>query len=450
MSASEPKTANGSKSEPMSAGLYSKHDLRFDSKVLAPGESRVWGGVFNYTNVIVGSGIVGIPYAMYNCGLWLGVILMVVTGLFTALASHWIIKMGIKRHRHNYEDLCRNVLGRAGGYLYCVTAFCFTYSSTIAYVIVTGQSLRDVSRGLGATGVFANEKFYIALCAVFVMLPLSCFRDMHHLRLTSTISIVTEVGIMLLIVFYSRAYSLQENNVVPFHEAKSERLTYFTGPDVFAGLATFLFALIGQHASFEVFRSLKEPSVSNWKMVVNSAVFLAGILSVMVGVSSWLNLGDQVEGNVMDTFGPSDIPTLVGKVFLAITMNLTYPMDFYVCRQNVNQGIFVNFFGMSDYMPFWRFSLITLTIWGTSVTIGLSFDDLTSVLGLGGAIGGSSAGFIMPSILYLNVFKSEIMDAFQKSKLHGLYWAILPIACLLFGIMALVAGTVATVLDIFH
>ncbi len=86
--------------------------------------------------------------------------------------------MGLKRHRHNYEDLCRNVLGRAGGYLYCVTAFCFTYSSTIAYVIVTGQSLRDVSRGLGATGVFANEKFYIALCAVFVMLPLSCFRDM--------------------------------------------------------------------------------------------------------------------------------------------------------------------------------------------------------------------------------------------------------------------------------
>ncbi len=80
---------------------------------------------------------------------------------------------------------------------------------------------------------------------------------------------------------------------------------------------------------------------------------------------------------------------------------------------------------------------------------GLSFDDLTSVLGLGGAIGGSSAGFIMPSILYLNVFKSEIMDAFQKSKLHGLCWAILPIACLLFGIMALVAGTVATVLDIF-
>ncbi len=181
---------------------------------------------------------------------------------------------------------------------------------------------------------------------------------------------MTEVGIMLLIVFYSRAYSLQENNVVPFHEAKSERLTYCTGPDVFAGLATFLFALIGQQASFEVFRSLKEPSVSNWKMVVNSAVFLAGILSVMVGVSSWLNLGDQVEGNVMDTFAPSDTPTLVGKVFLAITMNLTYPMDFYVCRQNVNQGIFVNFFGMSDYMPFWRFSLITLTIWGTSVTIG--------------------------------------------------------------------------------
>ncbi len=192
----------------------------------------------------------------------------------------------------------------------------------------------------------------------------------HHLRFTSLISIGSEIAIMLLVIFYSRSYSLQDNDVVPFHEAKSERLQYFIGPEVFSGLATFLFALIGQHASFEVFRSLKEPSISHWRNIANSAISLAEILSILVGVSSWLNLGDQVEGNIMDTFGPSDIPTLVGKVFLAITMNLTFPLDLFMCRQNVNQGIFVNFLGMSDYMPFWRFSLITFIIWGVTVTIG--------------------------------------------------------------------------------
>ncbi len=65
MSASEPKTAIGSGSSRVSiqADLYSIHDTRFDSMVFAHGKSGVWGGVFNYANVILGSGVVGMPYA---------------------------------------------------------------------------------------------------------------------------------------------------------------------------------------------------------------------------------------------------------------------------------------------------------------------------------------------------------------------------------------------------
>ncbi len=46
----------------MSAAM-STYDSRFDSMVFAHGESGVVGGVFNYTNVIIGSGIVGMPFA---------------------------------------------------------------------------------------------------------------------------------------------------------------------------------------------------------------------------------------------------------------------------------------------------------------------------------------------------------------------------------------------------
>ncbi len=64
MSVPEPKTAHGPKIElKVSTSLYSTHDTRFDSMVFAQGESGALGGVFNYTNAIVGSGIVGMPYA---------------------------------------------------------------------------------------------------------------------------------------------------------------------------------------------------------------------------------------------------------------------------------------------------------------------------------------------------------------------------------------------------
>ncbi len=95
-----------------------------------------------------------------------------------ALTSHWIIKAGHKRHHHNYEDLCRDVLGPVGGYLHCTYTFFYSFTTCIAYVIITGQCLQDVSQAYGAKGIFADGRFYVVICAVFVMLPLSHLRNM--------------------------------------------------------------------------------------------------------------------------------------------------------------------------------------------------------------------------------------------------------------------------------
>ncbi len=175
---------------------------------------------------------------------------------------------------------------------------------------------------------------------------------------------------MLLVVFYSRAYSLQDDNIVPFRDSKKERLQYFIGPNPFSGLSVFIYALLGQHASYEVFRSLKEPSYSNWKTVSNISVASAALLTSVMVVSAWLNLGDAIEANILATFQLTDTATLVAKVLLAITMNLTYPMELFVARQNFNRWLGVDFLGWEEYMPVLRFFLITSGAWVVSCTIG--------------------------------------------------------------------------------
>ncbi len=95
-----------------------------------------------------------------------------------AISSHWVVKTGLKRNRHNYDDLCRNVLGPAGGYLHSTTSVIFSFCSCIAYVMITGSSLRDIAEGLNATGFIVDRRFYILICGVAIMLPLACFRDM--------------------------------------------------------------------------------------------------------------------------------------------------------------------------------------------------------------------------------------------------------------------------------
>ncbi len=176
--------------------------------------------------------------------------------------------------------------------------------------------------------------------------------------------------ILILITSYSHAYSLQDNDIVPFRDAKSERLQYFSGPNVFSGLSSFFFAYIGQHASFEVYASLKKPCYTKWEIVSNVAVVIAGMFSIMLCLSAWLNLGDSIEGNILDTFVSTNTPITICKAWLAVLMFMTYPMDFFVARQNLNRGLCVDCLGMPEYMPFWRFSLITFIVWTASVTVG--------------------------------------------------------------------------------
>ncbi len=192
----------------------------------------------------------------------------------------------------------------------------------------------------------------------------------HLFRYVSTASVIIEVVVIVVITVYAKFYSVQDNDVVPFRDAKSERLRSFVGPNVFLGLSSFFFAYIGQHASFEMYASLRKPCLSKWRRISSFAVVTAGCCSDMLSTSTWLNLGDSVQGNVLDTFSPDDKVINFCRVMLGMILFLTYPIDFFVVRQNINRAIFVEYLGMPDYMGWLRFYLITFIFWAISVTIG--------------------------------------------------------------------------------
>ncbi len=95
-----------------------------------------------------------------------------------AISSKWIIKTGLKRHQHNYEELCKSVLGPVGSYCHCIYTFIGTFTGSIAYLLIAGQSLADVMVGIGATGMYADRRFYIAVGSVCIVLPLVSLRDL--------------------------------------------------------------------------------------------------------------------------------------------------------------------------------------------------------------------------------------------------------------------------------
>jgi len=58
-------------------------------------KSSVYGASFNFINVIVGAGIIGMPYAFYHAGLVMGMILMSMLAYFSAFTCQTIISCGL-------------------------------------------------------------------------------------------------------------------------------------------------------------------------------------------------------------------------------------------------------------------------------------------------------------------------------------------------------------------
>ncbi len=255
---------------------------------------------------------------------------------------------------------------------------------------------------------------------------------------------------MLVIIVYSPIIAKDGNNNGFGEEvsllANMDRLKKVVGPTslIFVGLSQIIFAYIGQHACFEVLKSLKRPSLTNWFRVSLGAVTIAWVLFTMLGSAGYLSFGDEVDANVLQTFPTDDILVNVARICFSAAMVFSYPMNQFMARLCLDRAIFVQGLGQGDYASNFRHLLITFSIWGSIVVIVMFTDDLGFVLSLTGAVSGSTIGYILPPLAYFWAFKANFKAAWMINRGRVVLDCILPGSCFLFGSVALVLGTVTT------
>ena len=87
---------------------------------------------------------------------------------------------------------------------------------------------------------------------------------------------------------------------------------------------------------------------------------------------------------------------------------------------------------------------VTLVLWSTSLLIGASAKDLGFVLSLNGSLCASSLGYIIPALIIIRT-----NDMWTE---RGTLWRtkefLIAFFMLIFGVVALIAGTVSTLLTL--
>jgi sodium-coupled neutral amino acid transporter 11 len=452
------------------------------------GNSTIWQAAFNFTNSIVGAGIVGMPFALKECGLVLGLVFLVSVALLIDRSVNMLIETGVREGKRDFESLAGHLCGRSGFIVTLLSMFLFAFGGMCAYMIVIGDTVPAV---IAASGGSISRTGAILVSSLFIVLPLCLAKDLSSLSFSSLVSVAADVLLVVLVVVGAPASAKAQGVASPPHGG----YTLFSN-NTFVGVGAMSFAFVCQHNSMIVFRSLKEPTVSNWQRVSAMSIGFALGLCVLFGLAGCLAFADFCKGDILNNFRPTETFLNVARGALAFTMTLTYPQELFVARHCVLQiyrysssggrGLQLNDSSTSDHnllvksetvpaasvpgsgedltpasdpgcasecATHFEFYVITILLFSTTTSVALATSDLGVVLSLTGAVAASLLGYVLPPLLFLASHKGQIFKRQEQNGggLIGLAISLfprysLPVGMIAFGCVACVLGVVSVFL----
>lgn len=405
------------------------------------GKSSMAGASFNFINSIIGAGIIGIPYALRECGFFVGLFMLFYVACLTDYGVRIMINAGIKTNRLSFELVTEHALGRPGFYLVSFFMFTFAYGALLAYFVVIGDSVPVVlERMVGASSLWVSRPFVMVVFGFVLILPLCMLKDMSSLSFSSSLSVVSVLVIVVVILVRAPAVAA-ENDISLATDPVGLKLI---DKNFFGGLGAMSFAYVCHHSAFIVFNSLHDATPARWGRITKFSVGTAFTASMLLGVGGYLSFLSQTQGDVLNNFAIDDDAANVARMLLSLTMVFTFPMEQLVARHSLHSMIW-------GEVPITntRHICLTLLIYGSAMVFGLIFTDLGKVLEFTGGFSASMLGYILPAIIHLRtegmnnlIERAKRSTDNMKAKISNICDLMLPVSLLVFGVIAMAAGTI--------
>ena len=390
-------------------------------------KSTVLGCSSNLVNAIVGSGIVGLPFAIQESGFVPGIVLV----LFCALLCEKSLRLLVETAKHSnvpsYETVMEAAYGRFGFLFVAISMFIMAYGAMLSYLMIVKDTFSSIL-GIGHESeedILMRRAVLIAISSL-VILPLSCQRDMADLAKTSKINVIFDLIMVLLVVYL--AFTTHHDDNDNDDDDDNDTTTNF-GDDIdvagyvdnfdsnnnsnnnlwkvrwdtiFVGLGVLSFAFVCQHSSFIIAGSLDRPTKQRWSYVTKIGVGFAASLALLMGISGYLgfaNNGTTVQGNILNSLPSDSRLAKIAKGLLGTTMLFVYPMESFVARhvcvvllfqgRKAHEGDDASVLNRRD-----RRITLTVVLYLFAVIPAALFEDLGNVLAVSGAVGGSCLSYI--------------------------------------------------------
>lgn len=392
----------------------------------------------------IGTGILAMPDAFKNAGLYVGLFGTLLMGLICTHCMHMLVKCSHELCRRlqvpalNFAEVCSRSFetGPIGLRRYSNLArnlvnmflvitqlgFCCVY---FVFVAVNLQE------------VVAHYFFYLdtRIYLLLLLVPMVLLNLVKNLKFLTPVSLVaaclTVAG--LACTFYFVLQDLPKTNTVKPFSSWAQLPLYF-------GTAVYAFEGIGIVLPLE--NNMKTPEdFGGWTGVLNTGMVIVACLYTAVGFFGYLKYGDDVKGSItLNLPGDQFIAQLV-RIMMALAIFFSYGLQFYVPVSILSPPIKQRFHSaqsqlISEYLL--RVGMVMFTF-----LLAALIPNLGAVISLVGAVSSSTLALIFPPLI-------EIIT-FWPDGLGRNYWVLWKdLAIMTFGICGFVFGTYTSVAQIVN
>ncbi|XP_061113140.1 sodium-coupled neutral amino acid transporter 3-like [Conger conger] len=397
------------------------------------GKTSFGMSVFNLGNAIMGSGILGLAYAMANTGILLFLFLLTAVAALSSYSIHLLLKssgiVGIRA----YEQLGFRAFGTPGKMAAGIAITLQNIGAMSSYLYIVKSELPLVIHAFlkadnPSTEWYVNGNYLVVLVSISVILPLALMKQLGYLGYTSGFSLSCMVFFLIAVIYkkfqilcpfkdYSYNGTAAElilnstlagyhNGHIPAEDGSDCAPRMFTVNSQTAYTIPILaFAFVCHPEVLPIYTELRKPTKRRMQHIANISILIMYTMYFLAALFGYLTFFGRVEAELLHTYSkidPYDTLILCVRVAVLTAVTLTVPIVLFPVRRAIQQMLFPN--KTFNWLRHTAIAIILLTF------INMLVIFAPDILGIFGIIGATSAPcliFIFPAVFYIRIVPKD-------------------------------------------
>ncbi|XP_070576787.1 probable sodium-coupled neutral amino acid transporter 6 [Ptychodera flava] len=448
-----------------------------EGRTRQPHQTSFGLSVFNLMNAVLGSGILGLSYAMSQSGIILFTLLLIGVALLACYSLHLLIKMceltnGIKA----YEEIGTRALKTPGRLMAALAILLQNIGAMSSYLFIVKNELPLVIRTLSNMPAdehhwYVDGDYLVLIMVLFIIAPLAFLRNIGFLGYTSGFSVFCMVFFTIVIIAkkfsfpcpippsdwsnvtepnITDTYNLLNATLTNATEATTEATTTVSSngtdeectPKLFSlslntayAVPTMAFSFVCHTAVLPIYEELKSASRARMQNVVYVTISVCFTMYMLSALFGYLTFYDNVQTELLEgymQYKPHDTLMLIVRLAVLVSVTLTVPLLHFPSRKALTLIIAPN-------KPFsWILHIVlTLCLLTLITTLAIFVPNIREVFGFAGATSSTSLVFILPALFYIFLGKEPLKS---REKIMAILLCIIGIVVLVLSVTLIIIG----------